>query len=79
MAELEEDDFSNLLTEEIGEEFSDLIGNGEDLMTNAAGPPPQSAGFRLGGNTGIPNEYAGLFVVFVFCYESFFAVAFRTD
>lgn len=60
-AELEEDDFSNLLTEEIGEEFSDLIGNGEDLMTNATGPPPHSAGFRLGGNTGIPSEYAGNF------------------
>uniref|UniRef100_A0A915CHH7 Mediator of RNA polymerase II transcription subunit 13 n=1 Tax=Parascaris univalens TaxID=6257 RepID=A0A915CHH7_PARUN len=57
-AELEEDDFSNLLTEEIGEEFSDLIGNGEDLISNASGPPPQSAGFRVGGNTGIPSEYA---------------------
>lgn len=59
VAELEEDDFSNLLTEEIGEEFSELIGNGEDLMTNGTGPPPQSASFRLGGNTGIPSEYAG--------------------
>uniref|UniRef100_A0A0R3RUW1 Mediator of RNA polymerase II transcription subunit 13 n=1 Tax=Elaeophora elaphi TaxID=1147741 RepID=A0A0R3RUW1_9BILA len=58
VAELEEDDFSNLLTEEIGEEFSELIGNGEDLMTNGTGPPPQSASFRLGGNTGIPSEYA---------------------
>uniref|UniRef100_A0A1I8EM75 Mediator of RNA polymerase II transcription subunit 13 n=1 Tax=Wuchereria bancrofti TaxID=6293 RepID=A0A1I8EM75_WUCBA len=55
VAELEEDDFSNLLAEEIGEEFSELIGNGEDLMTNGTGPPPQSASFRLGGNTGIPN------------------------
>ncbi|CAG9533297.1 unnamed protein product [Cercopithifilaria johnstoni] len=58
VAELEEDDFSNLLTEEIGEEFSELIGNGEDLMTNGTGPPPQSTSFRLGGNTGIPSEYA---------------------
>uniref|UniRef100_A0A1I7VHE0 Mediator of RNA polymerase II transcription subunit 13 n=1 Tax=Loa loa TaxID=7209 RepID=A0A1I7VHE0_LOALO len=60
VAELEEDDFSNLLTEEIGEEFSELIGNGEDLMTNGTGPPPQSTSFRLGGNTGIPSEYADL-------------------
>ncbi|VDM33966.1 unnamed protein product [Toxocara canis] len=58
-AELEEDDFSNLLTEEIGEEFSDLIGNGEDLISNASGPPPPSASFRVGGNTGIPSDYAG--------------------
>uniref|UniRef100_A0A8R1TKB8 Mediator of RNA polymerase II transcription subunit 13 n=2 Tax=Onchocerca TaxID=6281 RepID=A0A8R1TKB8_ONCVO len=58
VAELEEDDFSNLLTEEIGEEFSELIGNGEDLMTNGTGPPQQSTNFRLGGNTGIPSEYA---------------------
>ncbi|KAM3719730.1 Mediator of RNA polymerase II transcription subunit [Dirofilaria immitis] len=58
VAELEEDDFSNLLTEEIGEEFSELIGNGEDLMTNGTGPPQQSTNFRLGGNAGIPSEYA---------------------
>ncbi|KAL3994049.1 Mediator complex subunit 13 N-terminal family protein [Acanthocheilonema viteae] len=60
VAELEEDDFSNLLTEEIGEEFSELIGNGEDLMTNGTGPLPQSTSFRLGGNTGIPSEYADI-------------------
>lgn len=60
VAELEEDDFSNLLTEEIGEEFSELIGNGEDLITNGTGPQPQSSNFRIGGNTGIPSEYAGM-------------------
>ncbi|VDK47658.1 unnamed protein product [Anisakis simplex] len=58
--ECEEDDFSNLLSEEIGEEFSDLIGNGEDLMTNTTQQTQQNGSFRVGGNTGIPSEYADI-------------------
>ncbi|VDN07598.1 unnamed protein product [Thelazia callipaeda] len=58
VAELEEDDFSNLLKENIGEEFNELIGNGEDLMTNTTGSASNAANFRVNGNTGIPSEYA---------------------
>lgn len=58
-----DDDFSNLLTTDIsiiGDDFSDLIVDGEDLMTNPTGPPPNSATFRISSNTGIPNEYGGI-------------------